>query len=410
MLAFGLRLTYSGAYCPGRVGVFLVPEQTDKNHHDKEMELADILSELDGLRRENRELRHRIDNMMDTGESLVILAENSVFPTAVFDGDHKLRHLNSKFTEEFGYAPEDMPDRLTWRTKLFPREKDRKVILHNVAEWEKRHTVGHRHHEISITCKDGGAREAVINVFVLPGAWLFVFVQDVTSRKRSEDYIRQSEARFKASFDSAPNGMALISPERRFLAVNRQLCIMLGHKPHEMLGKSFNAFTHPEDRQGGRERYQRMLGGLENSNSAEKRYLRKDGSVIWMLVSNSVIKDKAGKLLHVVAHFMDLTERKKAEAESLERERLAVAIQTAGASCHELNQPLQVALAQTEVALMSLGEETHLRQRIEGIMDQINRIGSITKRLQNLTQYRTKTYLGDTKILDLDESSKQARE
>ena len=128
--------------------------------------------------------------------------------------------------------------------------------------------------------------------------------------------------------------------------------------------------------------------------------------MVWMLVSNALIKDKTGRPLHVVAHFMDLTERKQAEAESIERERLTAAIETAGASCHELNQPLQVALAQTEVALMGLSEDSSLRQRIEGVMEQINRISSITRRLQNLTRYKTKTYLGDTKILDLEESSR----
>ena len=334
--------------------------QTPEKSADKkksERNLAETRAELEKLRVENLRLRRRIDKMQDIGEALVVLSDNSSFPTAVFDDKQKVRHLNSKFREEFGYEPEDLPDRATWRKLLIPDEQNRKQLMQRVKEWEKKRSVGHRQHEISIVSKDGAKREVLLNVFVLPRGWIFVSMQDVTSKKRSEDYIRQSEARFKASFDSAPNGMALISPGRRLLAVNNQLCAMLGYKAHEMIGKSFNAFTHPEDRPGGRERYRRMVEGLESSNMAEKRYLHKDGSVVWVLVSNALIRDNSGKPLHFVAHFMDLTQRKKADAESLERERLAVAIETAGASCHELNQPLQVALAQTEVALMSLGED-----------------------------------------------------
>ena len=380
-------------------------EQTEKTK-DRDPELVKALAEVEALRMENRRLQSQFDQMLDLSEGLVVLSENSLFPTAVFDDNHKLKHLNTRFREEFGYEPQDLLDRAAWQKRLYPDEKYRAKLLNRIKEWEMAHSVGHYHDEVSMMSKDGTAREVVSNVFALPGGWHYISIQDVTSRKRSEDYIRQSEARFKAAFDSAPNGMALVSPERRFLAVNRQLRSLLGYRPHEMIGRSFNEFTLPEDRQGGRERYQRMVSGQEMSNSAEKRYLHKDGRVIWVLVSNALIKDQYGKPLHMVAHFMDLTQRKKAEAESLERERLTVAIQTAGASCHELNQPLQVALAQTEVALMGLAGDAVLRRRLEGIVDQINRIGHITRRLQNLTQYRTKTYLGDTKILDLDKSSK----
>ena len=247
-----------------------MPDQIKKTE-DKDLKLADALAELDQLREENRKLRRDIEGVLDIGEGLEVLSENSSFPTAVFDGNDKLRSLNSRFTEEFGYEPADVPDRETWRRRLFPDDAYREKMLKSIRDWERKHSVGHRHHEVRIACKDGAARDLVVNVFALPRGWHYIAVQDVTSRKRSEDYIRQSEARFKASFDSAPNGMALISPERRFLAVNHQLCTMLGYRAYEMIGKSFNTFTHPEDIEGGRERYRKMLHGLETANSAEKK-------------------------------------------------------------------------------------------------------------------------------------------
>ncbi|MCB2186191.1 MAG: PAS domain S-box protein [Deltaproteobacteria bacterium] len=133
-------------------------------------------------------------------------------------------------------------------------------------------------------------------------------------RLRGEsDRRRQSQEEFRAAFDSAPIGMLLVATDRRILRVNKTLEDLLGYREDELVGRSFNDFTHPDDRGGGRSRFGRILSGAEQRNSAEKRYLHKSGQVVWVLASNSLVRDENGQPLHFVCHLQNITERKEAE-------------------------------------------------------------------------------------------------
>lgn len=101
----------------------------------------------------------------------------------------------------------------------------------------------------------------------------------------------------------------------------------------------------------------------------------------------------------------DITERKKAEQEILLREKLQAAVETAGAACHEFTQPLQALMAQVELALMALDEPHPLRGDLEQMLNEVRRLREIVHRLQRITRYRTKDYLGELRILDLDQAS-----
>ncbi|MCF8064348.1 MAG: transporter substrate-binding domain-containing protein [Desulfarculaceae bacterium] len=132
-------------------------------------------------------------------------------------------------------------------------------------------------------------------------------------RRRGEAALRESEAKFRAAFDSAPEGMALVDDQRRFLRVNRRLCEMLGYSKDELIGKSFNKFTHPDDRQAGRDRWRKLLAGDVSINQVEKRYLNKNGDIVWVMVSNAAIRDEHGNVQYILSHIYDITQRKNAE-------------------------------------------------------------------------------------------------
>src|SRR5215208_444191 len=138
-------------------------------------------------------------------------------------------------------------------------------------------------------------------------------IQDVTERERAESALRESEQRFRGSFGSAATGMALVGTDGRFLRVNRSLCEILGYTERELLGKTFQRITHPDDLDVDLEHLRRLLAGEVRTYQTEKRYLRQDGHVVWAILSASVVHDEEDEPLYFVSQIQDVSERKVLE-------------------------------------------------------------------------------------------------
>ncbi|MBI4526026.1 MAG: PAS domain S-box protein [Deltaproteobacteria bacterium] len=152
-------------------------------------------------------------------------------------------------------------------------------------------------------------------------------------RKQTQDALRRSEEEFRATFELAGIGRSQVDPVNcQFLRVNQKLCEMFGYSREELIGKSFLDLTHPDDRARNWETVQPFLRGEVSSYTIEKRYLHKDGHVIWCSVTASMIKDAQGKPRVTVTDIQDITERKLAEEALRESEqRLNAILQTTSA-------------------------------------------------------------------------------
>ncbi|MGI8440602.1 MAG: PAS domain S-box protein [Thermoleophilaceae bacterium] len=149
---------------------------------------------------------------------------------------------------------------------------------------------------------------------------------DVTDRKRVEAAQREAEQRFETAFDGAVLGMCLTGLDGRFLRVNAALCEILGRPAGELRGTHLGTFTHPEDV----DRYEGQIAGLLRGEAqgarTEKRYLRPDGTTVWVDVSLSLVRDPEGQPLHFSSQMLDITAGKRAnEALARESRRLATA-------------------------------------------------------------------------------------
>ncbi len=142
---------------------------------------------------------------------------------------------------------------------------------------------------------------------------IFGCFQDLSALKEAEEALRLSESRFRSAFEHMGIAACLLSPEGRFLQVNRALCGMLGYSEDELLARRFEDVTHPDDLGRSAEAVRRVLSGEVPHARFEKRYLRKDGGVVWGMVTSSLLRDAEGRPIHFVTGIQDITEMKRAE-------------------------------------------------------------------------------------------------
>jgi diguanylate cyclase (GGDEF)-like protein/PAS domain S-box-containing protein len=140
-------------------------------------------------------------------------------------------------------------------------------------------------------------------------------VRDVAERLRSQAALAEAEERFRSAFEEAPIGMALTSPDFRFLRVNRALCQITGYMPSQLEGLPVASITHPDDLKADWEARGAMLEGELTSHRAERRYLHASGSAVWVAINSTLVRDADGKPLHFLAQMQDVTERRRHEAD-----------------------------------------------------------------------------------------------
>ena len=122
-----------------------------------------------------------------------------------------------------------------------------------------------------------------------------------------------SDVLFQNAFDHAAIGMALVAPDGRWLRVNRSVSKITGYSEAELLRIRFQDITHPDDLDTDVENAEKMLCGETSEYQIEKRYLHKNGSVVWVLLSVSLVCDETGKPLFFISQLQDITARKEGE-------------------------------------------------------------------------------------------------
>ena len=144
--------------------------------------------------------------------------------------------------------------------------------------------------------------------------------KDVSERSGAEAALRESEARFRQTFELAGSGMAHVGLDGRFLRVNRSLCRILGYPEHQLVGRSVKEISHPQDRDATDAARQGLRSGEVGSIRTQKRYRRPDGSTVWVDLTVALARSADGKPLYEIAVLEDITDRRNAEAALRESE------------------------------------------------------------------------------------------
>lgn len=178
---------------------------------------------------------------------------------------------------------------------------------------------------IEIECFDG-SRKTILNSAAplhdpegkLLGA--IAVNEDITAMKKVQEEIRISRDFFEQSFNAAPVGMAIADYAGRYIKVNPAMTQFLGYSEGELLSMTYMDITHPDDRTSNHDLRKRMLAGDSNLIRMEKRYIRKDGRIVWAIMVASSILGKNGKVLYTIGQMLDIDRQKIAEQSLRESE------------------------------------------------------------------------------------------
>ena len=236
-------------------------------------------------------------------------------PVGIFlsDSNGKCEFVNNRWCELAGLSFEEaLGD--GWAVALHPDDDERvRAEWAAAAEAERDSVVEYRflRPDGSVTWVEGYATR-LRAADGCPIGWVGTCV-DLTARREAEDAVLRSSERFRVAFDNAPIGVALLTPDGRWFQVNRALCNLLGYSADELRELTFADITHPDDLAANLERSRKQLAGEEWDTRIEKRYIRSDGGVVWVALTNEIVRDAEGRPLYFVALIEDITQRRETE-------------------------------------------------------------------------------------------------
>lgn len=246
--------------------------------------------------------------------------------TCVCDASGRILQYNRRAAELWGRTPEpgQTHDDFTAQNRFITLEGDLLPRSRIAEVFRTGQPI--RNEEITVQRVNRPSLVVLLNIdplFDAEGRLIGVIncFQDITERQRmvealarSRQELREQEERWRATYEHVAIGIVEIDAEGRFLRVNEAICSIVGGTREELLGWKLFGRTHPDDRDVDGELYRKQVAGEIGFYSIEKRFIRRDGRMIWMGVRSSSVRDPSGKFLYGVRVVQDITERKEAEA------------------------------------------------------------------------------------------------
>jgi PAS domain S-box-containing protein len=192
--------------------------------------------------------------------------------------------------------------------------------------------------EWTLLRRDGTPVPVEVSANILPDGRWEAFVRDISERKHIEQALQESEERFRLTVDQAPVGIALVTLDGRFVRVNRAFCEIVGYTSADLTGLTFQAITHPDDLDTDHAAAGQLISGEIPRYQREKRYLSKDRTIVDVLLSVSVLRDREGAPRYFISQIEDIGDRKRVDSALKESEqRLNLALDAAQVGMWDLD-------------------------------------------------------------------------
>lgn len=280
----------------------------------------------------------------------------------IFGFDVEDEAIVAKLTFRDIIHPDDLAVANTYREQLLSGEIDSYKL--ELRYYNKSRNIIWCDVNTSIIRGEGGISDIIVTQ-----------VEDITGRKMLEYRAEETAGLFKNAFEFSPNGMAMVSLEGKWLKVNRILSQLIGYSQKEFLKSNIDEFAHPEDVGSDMEFIKDLFSNKINSYKIEKRYIHKEGHIVYGSISVSLLRDPKGNPLYFIAQINDVTENVKAK-------------QALNASLKEMQTVMD---ATTQVAII----ETDLQGNVV----------KFNKGAENLLGYASKEMIQKKNILVLHEET-----
>jgi two-component system cell cycle sensor histidine kinase/response regulator CckA len=257
------------------------------------------------------ELKQAKQALADSESLLRHFIKQTPVAVAMFDNDMRYLQTSDRWLDDYGLAGKNIVGRLHY--DVFPdlsdrwKEVHRRVLAGSVEQSDR-----------DMFVRASGSTEW-IQWEAQP--WhktdgsiggLIISTQVITERIRIEEALRMSEEMFRSALLHSPIGMALVSPDGRWIEVNPALCKIVGYSQSDLLATDFQTITHPEDLSADVNCVRQMLDRQIESYEMEKRYLHKLGHIVWIQINVSLVWNPDGTPRYFVSQVQDITERKRA--------------------------------------------------------------------------------------------------
>jgi PAS domain S-box-containing protein len=264
---------------------------------------------------QTQEARSRSRELQERKAMLELLFEAAPDGLLVTDHNGRITQANQRIESVFGYTRDELIGEPIER--LLPEKLRELHRVHRKAYYSSP-TIRAMGKELDLHGRRKDGSEFPLEIHLSPiqmegDIQVLEVMRDITERKQVQEALRRSEERFRGVFETSPLGLALIRPDYRLAKVNPSLCRMSGYSEEELTGMNPFDVTHPDDRQKSLALADRLFKGEIPSYQLEKRYVKKNGEIIWTDMTATILRDQDGLPLLGLGMVADITERKRSE-------------------------------------------------------------------------------------------------
>ena len=345
--------------------------------------VATIASDITERRRTAEEMQQRVRESAEAEERMRSVVNHVADGIITIDERGTVTTFNPAAERIFGYAAQEVIGQNIKMVMPEPYHSQHDGYLGNYLRTGQAKIIGIGR-EVVGRRKDGFTfpLDLAVNMFHLgQGRYFTGIVRDITERKRAEEALRESEERFRGTFENAAVGIAHEDLAGRFLRFNKRFCEILGYPPEELVGKTLEDVTYPEDLANDLAKFDALTRGESSRYAMEKRFIRKDGALVWAHVTVSLQVEAAGKPSYCIKIIQDVTDRKRLDEELQQAKEAAEAASRAkseflASMSHEIRTPMNGVFGMLDLALDTelQPEQRHYLERARASADLLLRV------------------------------------
>jgi PAS domain S-box-containing protein len=345
--------------------------------------VKNIAGEIVGASTIARDITERKKAEMERQEieaKLTAILDNSPAIFTIRDLDGRFLSLNRQFEKTWHIRREDFIGKtsdglVSPELADIVRAQDQAIVETGASQT----------HEVTVTTP-AGERTFLVLKFPLFGLDGVVYATcaistDISESKQAVEALKETEQQFRATFEQAAVGIVHNTLDAKWLRVNQRFCDIVGYTREEILERTFQDLTHPDDFEIDFDNLRRLVEDEIQRYSMEKRYRHKDGTIIWIYLTVSLVRGSSGEPKYFISVVEDITNRKRVEEQLGHAQKLDSIGRLAGGIAHDFNNLLTAILGFTEMAAERVSGDAETSEFLANTLHAGERAAALTRQL-----------------------------